>query len=494
MDPRELERRCGTVLCGKYTLERLIGFGGMAAVYQGIHRNGHRVAVKMLHPAFSFDLDSRRRFLREGYAANKVGHPGVVRVTDDDIAEDGAAFLVMDLLDGQTLWDHIASCGGIMTASEIVPLVCQLLEVLVAAHDKGIVHRDIKPENLFLERGTGALKVLDFGIARMTGVHRATRTGGLMGTPGYMAPEQARGQTRLIGPQSDLWSVGAILFRSLSGHPVFRDETPEMVLIKTAMEPPPPLASLAPQIEPELSDIVDRALAFDREHRWPSAESMLHALRAFEAGGLSNGYEPGGRDSLGMSITEPRVPVANARTAAQPSDGGVGPRLDGMLAAGPPPMAPALDSSPRDRGTGITPYAMEHSVPSGVRPGAAKRSRLVLAATIGAPVLLVFAALVVAPRVGTSKAPPPAPGTSTVAVTRAEPEATALSAPVSAGERSALANTPPSTLSSRDGGPRAPAQPAPFAKPAPSAKRAVNCNPNYYFENNGVKRYKEECL
>src|SRR5262249_3844394 len=144
---RRAQHRLGAVLRGKYTLLSVIGVGGMAAVYLGVHRNGHRVAIKLLHPELSFDDEHRGRFVREGYVANAIDHKGAVRVLDDDIAEDGAAFLVMELLVGETLNARRRRLGGKLPAREVAALGHQLLDVLAVAHDKGIVHRDIKPEN-----------------------------------------------------------------------------------------------------------------------------------------------------------------------------------------------------------------------------------------------------------------------------------------------------------------------------------------------------------
>src|ERR1700722_10167464 len=138
-------RRVGITLNGKYRLDALLGLGGMAAVYRATHRNRAQLAVKMLHPELSQRADLRTRFLREGYAANSVGHPGVVLVVDDDIAEDGSAFLVMELLDGETAEYLSESFGNKLPTSVAVAIVHQLLDVLAAAHAAGVVHRDIKP-------------------------------------------------------------------------------------------------------------------------------------------------------------------------------------------------------------------------------------------------------------------------------------------------------------------------------------------------------------
>src|SRR5271165_470369 len=149
MPPDPLEERArvrvGTVLRGKYRLDRVLGVGGMAVVYKATHRNQAEFAIKMLHPELSFNEDVRTRFLREGYAANSVKHAGAVRVVDDDVAEDGAAFLVMELLDGVACDSLLAQQGGRLPLEAACAIGVELLDVLATAHTNGIVHRDIKP-------------------------------------------------------------------------------------------------------------------------------------------------------------------------------------------------------------------------------------------------------------------------------------------------------------------------------------------------------------
>ncbi len=275
------EKRVGAVLKDKYRLLRLIGVGGMAAVYEGQHRNANRVAIKMLHPHLSINRDLRARFLREGYVANTVEHPGAVRVLDDDTAEDGSVFLVMELLEGETVDARWQKAGRRLPAIEVVDLSDQLLSVLVAAHAKGIVHRDIKPENLFVS-SDGALKVLDFGIARLRDGASAdgmTRTGSMIGTPAFMPPEQALGRSRDIGGTTDLWAVGATMFTLLSGQFVHEAETLEAMLVYAGSRPSRPVGSAAPEIPWPLAEVIDKALAFEQSARWPTASAMQQALR-----------------------------------------------------------------------------------------------------------------------------------------------------------------------------------------------------------------------
>jgi serine/threonine protein kinase len=274
--------RVGGVLNEKYHLDALLGIGGMATVYAATHRNGSRVAIKILHPELSVSADIRTRFMREGYVANAVGHDGVVHVSDDDVAEDGAAFLVMELLDGETLEDRRQRYGGRFGEDEVLSVADQVLDVLTAAHARGIVHRDLKPENVFVTRD-GRVKVLDFGIARfkeMSTASRATRSGHSMGTPAFMSPEQARGLWDQVDGRSDVWSVGAMAFALLSGTEVHSGRTANEVLIAAATQPAPSLASVLPEVTSAVARVVDKALAFDREHRWRDAAMMQEAVRA----------------------------------------------------------------------------------------------------------------------------------------------------------------------------------------------------------------------
>jgi serine/threonine-protein kinase len=277
--PSAAKRRIGTWIRGKYRLDSILGEGGMAVVYAATHRNKKRFALKMLRGE-SASEDAIRRFLREGYVANTVDHPGVVAVLDDDVAEDGNTFLVMDLLHGESvdqLWER---WGRKLSPELVLTIAYQLSDVLAAAHEKNVVHRDIKPANIFWTHDQ-KVKVLDFGIARL---HEArdgewsTHTGTTPGTPAFMAPEQARGKNRQVGPLTDIWAVGATMFTLLSGDHAHFGESAQEMLMNCATLPARSLSSVAPEVPAPVVRIVDRAMQFAPADRWPSAATMRDAI------------------------------------------------------------------------------------------------------------------------------------------------------------------------------------------------------------------------
>ena len=240
-------QRIGHTLKDKWKLDDLIGVGGMAAVYSATHRNGMRVAVKMLHTELSVASgEIKTRFLREGYVANKVEHPGAVQVLDDESDDDGTVFLVMELLDGETLAHRFERKARSLVIEEVLLVSDQVLDVLAAAHEKHIVHRDIKPDNIFLTR-TGGVKLLDFGIARLRELSTessATRSGSTMGTPAYMAPEQARARWDEVDARTDLWAVGATMFKLLTGRVVHVADTVNEQLLAAMTQPAPRIGTV----------------------------------------------------------------------------------------------------------------------------------------------------------------------------------------------------------------------------------------------------------
>jgi serine/threonine protein kinase len=280
--PSEADHRLGTILCGKYRLDSVLGVGGMATVYAATHRNQAELAIKILHGELDADPSVRTRFLREAYAANSVKHRSVVKIVDDDVAEDGSAFLVMERLHGAPADELLWRGGGALNLHAAVAIVDELLDVLAAAHAQGVIHRDVKPANVFVTTD-GEVKVLDFGIARIreTLMNDLSLTGGaILGTPAYMAPEQALPGVTEIDERTDVWGTGATLFTLLSGENVHDGDSTMALLRKAASERGRSLAEVAPRVPRAIVEVVDCALAFENERRWATAREMQTALRA----------------------------------------------------------------------------------------------------------------------------------------------------------------------------------------------------------------------
>jgi serine/threonine-protein kinase len=283
-DPVALAR-VGTTLNDKWTLERLLGVGGMGAVYAGRHRNGASAAIKVLHPELARNKVVRERFRREGYAANKVAHSGVVKVLDDDVVasgkDEGAAYLVMELLDGESLQDHIER-GESIDERTFLTVADSVLDVLQAAHRHGVVHRDLKPENLFFAREEGGktrVKVLDFGLARLVEEQTITSYGLVLGTPSFMSPEQAAGKTPEIDGRTDLFALGATGFRLRTGRRIHDGDDPIELVKKMASVPAPSLRSIERGASEPFARVIDKALQFKREDRYASAAAMQKDVR-----------------------------------------------------------------------------------------------------------------------------------------------------------------------------------------------------------------------
>lgn len=270
--------RLGRTLGGKYRLVDVLGAGGTAVVYRATFR-GQAVAVKVLHDHLSRSEEVCRRFVREGQVGNVLDHPGTVRVLDHGATEDECPYLVLELLEGESLEELRVRSGGRLELMETLDFCDQLLAVLEVAHAKNIVHRDIKPANLFVTT-SGALKVLDFGIARLTDDTSATstKTGQMVGTPAFMPPEQALSRPREVDARTDIWSVGATLFTLLSGEHVHLAETSSEHLVKAATLHARSLARALPEVPSNVEALVARCLAFDKNERWPSAGAMRAAL------------------------------------------------------------------------------------------------------------------------------------------------------------------------------------------------------------------------
>jgi len=269
----------GVILAGKYRVDRVLGEGGMAVVYAVTHlRNTARLAVKVLHADSLLKGNVRARFVREGKVANSVNHPGAVQMIDDGVAGDGSPYLVMEYLNGVSVNDIGARGVPLFAALNIA---YQVLDVLRAAHENGIIHRDIKPANLFVLRD-GRVKVLDFGISRLhdgAEPFDSVATGSVMGTPYFMAPEQARADASEIETRTDLFAVGATLFTLISGQYLHTGDEPRQVVYRAATQQARSLASVAPGTPQVVIDLVAKAVAFASAARWESAQAMQEAVR-----------------------------------------------------------------------------------------------------------------------------------------------------------------------------------------------------------------------
>ncbi len=282
-DPRAIaEQRVGQMLANKWKIDRVVDVGGMAAVYAATHRNGKKVAIKILHPFIAAHADVKERFLREGYVANAVDHPGAMSILDDDVAPDGAPFLVMELLDGESLEGWMNRAGGVLPVADVLAVADQVLDTLAAFHAANVIHRDIKPGNLYVTRH-GQVKVLDFGLARLRDPRFAgapTATGIVLGTAAYMPPEQAQGKSDQVDARADVFAVGAVMFRVLAGRPIFEGKSAMDRLFQAMKERAPSLGIVAPHLPPWVVGVVDKALAFDKHDRWATAQEMRAAVRS----------------------------------------------------------------------------------------------------------------------------------------------------------------------------------------------------------------------
>ncbi len=274
----------GHVIGGRWTLERLLGRGATAAVYRAQDGSGRLAAVKVLFSHMASDPEVRRRFAQEVRVVSGMSHPGIVRIVDHDVADPEEPYIAFEHLAGETLASRAEREP--LSIRELLDVADQVLDALSVAHDQQVVHRDLKPENVFLA-SDGGVKILDFGVARVgapecTAV--GTQLGMAIGTVAYMAPEQALGKHQSVDARTDLFSLGAMLFRLLSGQPVHRASTVGEALQLTSTKPARSLAEACPELPSELVAIVDMSLAFSQEARYPDARAMQQDVRALLAG------------------------------------------------------------------------------------------------------------------------------------------------------------------------------------------------------------------
>jgi serine/threonine protein kinase len=416
--------RIGEVLAGKYELVALVGQGGMGAVYEARHKIlGRRFAIKVLRPELCDRPTMMERFQREAMAAGALENDNIAAVTDLGVAPDGAPYLVMEFLEGENLAALLARQGP-LAAPRAADIVRQAAYGLLAAHDKGIVHRDLKPENLFVCRrndGTDLVKILDFGIAKLQLEPRdanITATGASIGTPHYMAPEQARGEKR-VDHRVDLYALGVILYELLAGAVPHPGDSYNEILYHIFSKRPRPLDELRPGLPQGLSRLVHQLLEAEADRRVQTMVELVEQLGAYA----------------------PREPAAEAAAAS--------------------PLSRAnADTVP----TGVTNVTLAPAGSDGTR-SRARATRVVSIAAL----LVTVAALIY---VGLSREPASEHAGSEERAAAAEPAAPAEPAAQPASPSSAAPSAEPSVSAS------ASAEPRPDTRRAARGRAATSASPS----------------
>ena len=456
--PRSMPFPPGTVLAGKYRVERLLGEGGMGWVVVATHLQlEQRVALKFMRPSHARDTsDAVPRFLREARAAARIQSEHVARVMDVGTLENGAPYLVMEYLEGQDL-ESLLSQHGALPPEVVVEYVMQACEGLGEAHAAGIVHRDLKPANLFLARrsdGSVRVKLLDFGISKLAAAGGGpevamTNTQALMGSPLYMAPEQMRSSKNVDG-RADIWSMGVILYEMLGGRAPFDGETLPVVCARIMTEPPPPLRSVKPDVPPELEAVVVRCLDKEPQQRFQDVASLARALAPFATPEARVAAERIARMARASALSAPEI-VRDGGPAPVPSR-----RTEGRGGELPENAAPAASAVAQTRAT-FTQTGSAQPRRKGLRA---------LPLAIGAAVLFLGAAVVfgvVATR-GRTKAESVATATATSTATPTPTPTPTATATATATSTPTPTPTPTPTSTST---PEAPATAASAGRPSP---------------------------
>ena len=403
----------GSVIADTYKIEALIGRGGMGAVFVASHNRlpGKKVAIKLLH-AELHDPDVMLRFRREAEIASRLGHPNIVAVHDFNITPDGTPYLVLEFLEGQTLAQKIKD--GPIPLDQVLSIVRQVGSALAAAHREGIVHRDLKPQNIFLiptevdGRMVEIAKVLDFGISKIVGSQTVkTQESTLLGTPQYMAPEQATGQHDAVDQRTDVFALGAIVYEMLNGHPAFSGASIPEVVFKVVYEQPAPMN---PSVPTTIADAIKQAMSKPADDRFPSVSGFVEALTGMP---LAN-FRPSlsSMPEVGFATGSKRVSNQEALANTMGS-GDFTPPPKAALAPGSVVRAssPTVESQSRPIDVGSAPTNAAHAAPPTKKP-------LVLVAAV---FVAAIATAVVMFFVMRGPADKPRPGGSEVAVEKAGP-------------------------------------------------------------------------
>ena len=459
----------GTVLGGSYRITRLIGQGGMGAVYEGVQvRLERRVAIKLMARELSANPEAIARFRREAEVTSQLGHPHIVQVFDFGEAPGGEPYLVMEYLEGEDLEKRIQRVGRLPPAA-VSHIVRQVSSALSATHAKGIVHRDLKPANVFLlsvEGETDFVKVVDFGISKVrSATTKLTAALAVMGTPNYLAPEQAAGRVNDIDARTDQWALACIAYELLAGRPPFVGEDVASLLYQVIHQAPAPLREVHPGLPGAFEGVLGRALSKTQAERFPT---MTEFARAFE--GAASGT---------AQLVTPAAPaggIAVARAPTMPSSPGVAPVTTFSSAAGEAGAAPETPPVRPARRWAIAGVAAAVALGAGAfalvprrAPATAPLGASASASAGPAPAAPTAAAD--QPRPATARAEGEAPAAAKVAApTPTEPAAPA-SAPVRPGKKSHRSSRAAATTGAAPEAapvaPEAAAEPAAEAAPPP---------------------------
>ena len=346
---------------GRYQITRKIAEGGMGEVFEARHNlSKKKVALKILFPHIGKDEAARQRFLREVSAPAQIGHDGIVEVYDAGFdTQDGSLFVAMEFVDGEPLRDRLAR--GNVPLDQLLDWFEEILDPLAAAHEAGIVHRDLKPENVMLAKqrnGDEVIKVLDFGIARDLDEsdNNVTQTGIAMGTPHYMAPEQAM-SAKGVTPAADVWALGVMLYEALLGRPPFEGETASAIVVHACTQAHTSLSQLAPHVPAPLSAFVDRLLAKEPLGRPQTARAMLEELRQVRAqiGGAHGQVMPVQGSAVATGPMAGMTPPPTGAPARAPTGTALLPATGTPAPHGTPPPGGAFHTPPPGGAFGTAP-------------------------------------------------------------------------------------------------------------------------------------------